>query len=558
MVEIKKNEALEAESEYRTAVESATDYIENFDILETITNVGNDEVFTPRKTCDMMLDSLPDEVWHNPNYKWLNPATKNGIFEREIAIRLDEGLKDVIPDKEERRKHILQNMIFSIGQTKFTANVARRTVYYCSQANRKCDGIKASDGHYVNGYAIGNGSWFDAEEGNIKTPNVPHTFIKGKCEFCGISDTSKYVDPLQREQYSYEFIHVKKSEILKHLQKRFFKGDATMKFDIVIGNPPYQLSDGGAQASARPIYNLFIEQAKALGPKYLCMIVPSRWMTGGKGLDDFRNEMIKDTHFISLNDYVNGKILFPTTEIKGGVCYFVWSSNYSGKCKITRHVNGEAYESIRYLKEENIDVFIRDERLISILKKVGAYKEESFEKIVSPRKPYGLSGDVFKDPKKYALPPMSSVPVKNGYTVYGLENSKRAIRYIDKDYPLLNKVSIGKYKLFFARNQGSGIFGEKFSSPIFAKPGEICTETYIVIGEFDTIRECENMWSYIKSKFFRALVGIRKQDQNASKNVYSFVPLQDFSKSWSDKELYEKYGLNDKEISFIEENVEEM
>ena len=184
MVTNKKNDALNAEGQYKTAVESASDYIEKFDILETITNVGNDEVFTPKKTCDMMLDILPEEVWHNPNYKWLNPSTKNGIFEREIAIRLDEGLKEIIPDVEKRRKHILQNMIYSIGQTKFTANVARRTLYYCSQANRKCDGIKAEDGHYVNGYSIGNGTWFDDEEGNIKTPKTEHEFGKDKkCKF---------------------------------------------------------------------------------------------------------------------------------------------------------------------------------------------------------------------------------------------------------------------------------------------------------------------------------------------------------------------------------------
>lgn len=222
-MEIEKNEALEAESKYQSAVESANEYIENFDILETITNVGNDEVFTPRKTCDMILDSLPDEVWHNPNYKWLNPATKNGIFEREIAIRLDDGLKGVIPDQKKRRKHILQNMIYAIGQTKFTANVAKRTVYYCSQANRACDGIKAEDGYYVNGYAIGNGTWFEDEEGNIKTPCTDHLFIdasgnkmpiditdKGKekyrCLFCRIGAKSQYNDDRQREKYAYEFI----------------------------------------------------------------------------------------------------------------------------------------------------------------------------------------------------------------------------------------------------------------------------------------------------------------------------------------------------------------
>ena len=218
--EKRTNEALDASKKYNTVVEEANDYIEHFDILETITNVGNDEVFTPRKTCDMILDSLPEEVWHNPLYKWLNPATKNGIFEREIALRLDKGLENVIADKEERRKHILQNMIFSIGQTKFTSNVARRTLYYCSQANRKCDGLKAPDGHYVNGYSIGNGSWFDDEEGNIKTPCTDHDFqdssghkmpasCKGderkkyKCQYCGIDGASNYNDANQREKYDY-------------------------------------------------------------------------------------------------------------------------------------------------------------------------------------------------------------------------------------------------------------------------------------------------------------------------------------------------------------------
>lgn len=196
-MEEKKNVALKAEEDQKTAVESAYDYLEHFDILETITNVGNDEVFTPRKTCEMILDSLPEEVWHNPDYKWLNPATKNGIFEREIAIRLDAGLRDVIPDEEARRKHILQHMIYAIGQTKFTSYVARRTLYYCSDANRECDGIKAADGHYVNGYAIGNGSWFNDPEGNIMTPKVVHEFGKdGKCIFCRMSKDSKYVDML--------------------------------------------------------------------------------------------------------------------------------------------------------------------------------------------------------------------------------------------------------------------------------------------------------------------------------------------------------------------------
>ncbi|MGM9880765.1 MAG: Eco57I restriction-modification methylase domain-containing protein [Bacilli bacterium] len=556
-----KNDALEAEKEYRTAVESATDYIENFDILETITNVGNDEVFTPRKTCDMMLDSLPEEVWHNPNYKWLNPATKNGIFEREIAIRLDIGLKDVIPDTETRRKHILQNMIFAIGQTKFTANVARRTLYYCSQANKKCDGIIADDGHYVNGYAIGNGYWFDNEEGNIKTPCVNHKINSKtkKCEFCGISGNSKYLDANQREQYAYEFIHYNHLVIERKLNERFFGGNKNMKFDIIIGNPPYQLSDGGAQASARPIYNLFIKQARKMNPKYLCMIIPSRWMTGGKGLDDFRTSMINDRHIELLHDFVDPKECFPNNEIKGGVCYFLWNRDNDGPCKIFTHKNGNVAESTRYLKNGNVDVFIRDERLIPLIEKSLAYKGGSFTKIVSPLKPYGLRGDVFKDPSKYALPPMDTTPINNGLVIHGLdEHLKRVKRYVPSSYPIPKKDLIKGWKLFVARNQGSGVFGETMSEAIIAGDNELCTETYVVFGPFNTRNEAENCWGYVKTKFFRAMLGIRKLDQGAAQGVYQFVPLLDFNESWNDQKLYKMFDLSDDDVDFIETNVQEM
>lgn len=407
--EKKTSEGLSAEKKYNTAVEEASDYIEHFDILETITNVGNDEVFTPRKTADMMLDSLPDEVWHNPNYKWLNPATKNGIFEREIALRLDEGLKDILPDKETRRKHILQNMIFSIGQTKFTSNVARRTLYYCSEANRACDGIKAPDGHYINGYAIGNGTWFDDSEGNIKTPCTDHEYVdssgrrmpssckgderkKYKCKYCGINAISKYNDANQLEKYAYELIHINHLILQRHMQNRFFKGDRSMKFDIIIGNPPYQLNDGGGTgSSAAPIYNLFVEQAIQLEPRYLCMIIPSRWFSGGKGLDDFRSHMIKDHRLSVLHDYLDAKVCFPNSSIEGGVCYFLWDKKHDGECHIFTHDSTGMIvdESHRFLGSEAAsDIFIRNEKVLDVLETVLKTKFRTFDSIVSSRNPY--------------------------------------------------------------------------------------------------------------------------------------------------------------------------
>ncbi len=585
--ENEKNDALAADNRHKTAVESANDYIENFDILETITNVGNDEVFTPRKTCNMILDSLSEEVWHNPDYKWLNPATKNGIFEREIAIRLDDGLKEIMPDIEKRRKHILQNMIYSIGQTRFTANVARRTVYYCSQANRKCDGVKADDGHYVNGYAIGNGTWFDDEEGNIKTPNINHTFVnengrlmpgacsdeekkKYRCKYCGINGASTYNDANQRETYAYEFIHFSGDELLKHLQDRFFGGNRKMKFDIIIGNPPYQLSDGGAQASARPIYQLFVQQAISLKPKYISMIMPSRWMIGGKGLDEFRAAFINDTHVKALNDFVDSKVCFPNNDIKGGVCFFLWDKDYNDKCSVITHTLNGDRKSNRFLKENGCDIYIRDEILISIMNKAKSLREHTFDSMVSARKPYGLEAETMLSPKKFGLPDFSDKKISGGYEIFGLgEKMKRTWRYLPKNYPMPKKSPcLNKYKVFMAEAYGCGALGEVPSMPVLAKPGQLCTETFLEIGPFESEIEAANLIQYIKTKFFRTLVGIQKQTQHTTQKVYRFVPMQNFTENsdikWGesidsiDKQLFKKYGLSKEETEFIEKNVQEM
>lgn len=575
----KKNEALEAEEEYKTAVEDAYDYLENFDLLETITNVGNDEVFTPRKTADMLLDSLPEEVWHNPNYKWLNPATKNGIFEREIAIRLDDGLKDIIPDDEKRRKHILQNMIYSIGQTKFTANVARRTLYYCSQANRKCDGIKASDGHYVNGYSIGNGSWFDDEEGNIKTPTTDHDFIdssnrkmpiscsaearkKYHCKFCGISGSSSYNDMNQLEKYSYDFIHYKENYLEKALQEKFFGGNKNMKFDIIIGNPPYQLSDGGGTGdSAKPIYNLFIDQARYLKPKYLCMIIPSRWMKGGKGLDDFRKSMIEDTRIRKIFDFEDWKVCFPNNHIDGGVCYFVWDRDYKGKVDYHyQSSDGTVSVSQRYLKTDSSNTVIRDYKQLSILDKISKLKEKKFSEIVYSRNPYGFNSDFFNRKEEHPNIVIEKNPFNKSVKIYGVEGkkggSKRVYGYIQERFVGKLSNTISDYKLLFSK-----AFTTTATVPpevIQALPGEICTETFLLIGTWKTQEEQKNCLSYIKTKFFRALLLYNRHSLNISKESFDLIPMQDFSKKWSDKELYEKYSLSDDDIQYIENNIGEM
>ena len=594
MIDKQINDALKAEESYKTAVEAANEYIENFDILETITNVGNDEVFTPRKTCDMMLDSLPEEVWHNPNYKWLNPATKNGIFEREIAIRLDEGLKEIILDQEKRRKHILQNMIYAIGQTKFTANVARRTLYYCSQANRKCDGKIAEDGHYVNGYAIGNGSWFNDKEGNIKTPNKNHEFVdssgkkipddcadenrkKYKCKYCGINGDSNYNDANQREKYAYDFIHVDSDSIRAFCANKFFGGDKKMKFDIIIGNPPYQLSDGGGgqKTSSSPIYQKFVNQAFALNAKYVCMIIPARWTVKGKGkeLEDFKNQMLGDHRVIEFHLFPNSTQCFPNNDIPGGVCFFSWQNDYDGKCYFYTHTTeGDVLHSQRYLKEGDMDVVVRDSRQLSILKKVSQYIQANncgnLSNIVSARNPFGLDSKLLKEETLYKqLPDYSDTPFENCFSVIGMNaQNKRDIKYFSNKFILKKGKNLSNcYKLFLGKaTVGGQTLGEALKitllgQPICGNPNELCTDSYLVLGPLETPDERDKLLSFLSTKTVRFLLGCRASSQNLSRDSFSFIPsiFKNPSNS-NDKNLFELFKFTQEEQNYISEMIGEV
>lgn len=544
-----KNEALDAQDKYRSQVEKTAEYVEFFDILETINNVGNDEVFTPRKVVDMMLDSLPEEIWHNPDYRWLNPASKTGIFEREIAIRLDEGLKDIIPDTETRRKHILQNMIFSIGQTKFTANVARRTLYYCCQANRACDGV-VEDGHYVNGYAIGNGTWFDDPEGNIKTPCTDHTIKGNKCIYCGIDKKSKYLDANQREKYSYDFIHNGPGDELQtFLANRFFGGDKSMKFDVIIGNPPYQLSDGGNGASAMPIYQKFVMQAKSLKPKYISMIVPARWYAGGKGLDDFRSNMLADDSIVKLVDFVNAKDCFPNLSIGGGICYFLIDRDYHGPCTVINCSEGKESTSFRSLSDHG--VFIRYNNAIPILNKVKLFNEDTLNSVVMSRNVFGLTSSFRGQETKDSEHPIS-VKSSGGISYCSIDDIKQGHEYV------------GQYKVVLsyltAEHAGEPAKDGRFSvisTSQILNPGEICTESYLVLYATESLNEANCFMTYLKTKFFRFLLLLSISSIHLSKDKFQFVPIQEFSHPYSDDDLNAKYGLSNDEIGFIDSMIKE-
>lgn len=572
------------------------------DVLDCLANLSNDEVFTPPVVVNQMLDMLPQEVFESKDTTFLDPFTKSGIFLREITKRLLEHqipdykliadqieyiTKEAIQqavldgrldrdnmDEDEARKigdaaikahpdankfrnfeidlqdaldHILKNQVFGIAITELTAQLSRRSLY-CSK--------DASGRYSVVGTVFGVNS-----DGNIRFEPMKHTWNPSNqdgtakqgasCIYCGAS-AANLDRPNDLESHAYEFIHKDIDEIRKEL------GD--MEFTVVCGNPPYQLSDGGAQASATPIYNKFIEQAKRLNPKYLTMIVPSRWMTGGKGLDKFRDIMIHDDSICELHDFADSKMCFQGVDIKGGVCYFLRDRDYHGDCKCVRcDTNGES-ESIRPLCEDGNDIFIREPMLVSILSKVKSHNESSVSTIVSARKPYALAAETMRNAAKFGLPEFSDTEIKGGYKILGLgDNQRRTWKYLPKNYPI-PRVDDGlmKYKVFIAEAYGCGEIGEVPSTPVLSTPGELCTETFLQIGPFDTEDEASNMLSYIKTKFFRALVGIKKQTQHTTQKVYQFVPMQDFSKSWTDAELYAKYNLTQDEINFIESMIKPM
>lgn len=587
------NDALLAYSAHKSAVEEANEYVENFDILETITNVGNDEVFTPRKVAEAMLDCLPEEVWHNPDYKWLNPASKNGVFEREIALRLDKGLAEIIPDTETRRKHILQKMIFSLGETYFTSHVARRTLYYCSDANRKCDGIKASDGHYVNGFAIGNGSWFDTSEGNILNPCTDHDFRdkKGRpkpseltfgsadelkdnsklkeqldqysCVHCGIKASSAYNVANQLERYAYEFIHVPADKLLEHLQNRFFNGDRSMKFDVIIGNPPYQLETGGgteekkSATQAKPIYHIFIEQAKKLKPRYLSMIIPARWYNGGMGLNQFRNDMLNDKSLVRLVDYNNSKDCFQGVDIAGGVCYFLWDCDHpSEKCVIT-NITGDGIITTERSLSEFGDFFIRANDSISIIKKVISKATSFMNETVSAIDTFGIpskeKGHKEKQPGDVEL--LHTV----GYNDQG--NSYLSLSMVKKNQHLIDKFKV-KISIMVPQGGEVGIKPENgyrsISTPQIVPPGMVDTFSYLNIGFFDTREEAENLVSFISTKFARYLLRTTYSSVHVSKENFCFVPRMDMTKKWADADLYDYFDLDQNERDLIDRTMRPM
>ena len=491
----------------------------NPDVLTCLANLSNDEVFTPPVVVNRMLDLLPAELWRNPDARFLDPVSKTGVFLREITKRLMEGLSERIPDRQQRADHIFTRQLFGLAITELTALLSRRSVYCSKQANGPYSVCTA----------------FHDADGNIRFRSTEHTWQNGRCRYCGAS-REVYDRDDTLESHAYEFIHTENPETIF----------PDMKFDVIIGNPPYQLSDGGNGASASPLYHRFVRQAQKLKPRYLTMIIPSRWFGGGKGLDDFRREMLNDNHIRVLVDYENASDCFPGVDIAGGVCYFLWDRDNPGLCDVVNVRNNETMHSVRALNE--FDTFIRHDQAASIVRKVCAFGEPMMSNIVSSSKPFGLrtfvrpqeSGDIL-------------LRWQNGEGPYCRDEITVGRELIDKWKVITSYVGYDH-----AGNPGKDGKRRVFSKIDILPPGTICTETYLVVGSFDTEQEAKKLVAYMKTLFFRFLVAQCMYSHHITKEAYRLVPIQDFSQSWTDEKLYAKYGITDEEIKFIESMVRPM
>jgi len=518
-------------------------------VLTCIANLSNDEVFTPPEFANRMLDTLAEawaadhdgvNIWADKSVRFLDPFTKSGVFLREITSRLTIGLADEIPDLPERVDHILTRQVFGIGITHLTSLLARRSVY-CS---------KRADGEH----SIAKG--FASDNGNIWFERTEHTWADGKCSYCGASQ--KALDRGEGlETHAYAFIH---TDDIKPRIAELFGGD--MHFDVIIGNPPYQLDDGGHGTSAAPIYQLFVEQAKKLEPRYLTMVIPSRWFAGGKGLDDFRASMLSDNRMRSINDYLSAADVFPGVGLKGGVCYFLWDKENRGPCRVATHFKDwPVSEVTRPLLENGADIFIRFNEGVSILHKVIARETgqsgilalpetQRFERLVSSRKPFGLETKFKGKIKKHSDDDL--LVYQNGGTGYIARNAITAGGGL-----------IDAWKIFVGRAApGTGnrdTYPHRIiSTPFVAGPGSISSETYLCIGPFATKDEAESAISYLTCRLTRLLILLHKPSQDTTRKVYTFVPVQEWTKKWTDADLYDRYGLTDDEIAFIEKIVRPM
>lgn len=523
----------------------------NPDVLTCIANLSNDEVFTPPEFANRMLDTVEQawteahdgaSIWADPTVTFLDPFTKSGVFLREITRRLTDGLADEIPDLQERVDHILTKQVYGIGITQLTALLARRSVY-CSKDATGPHSIAKS---------------FDRDWGNIWFERTEHTWVGGRrvfeldpatgeevaeveggrCRFCG-APRQLFDREDALETHAYAFIHT--DDILAHLIELF---GAEVQFDVIIGNPPYQMTGGAGGSSDSSIYHLFVEQAKRLEPRFLSMVVPSRWMAGGRGLDGFRASMLGEGHLRKLVDYPDSSDAFPGVQVKGGVCFFLWEGSSQGTCDVVRIDGGAEYlQPARDLSE--FDILVRDERAIGVLRKVLAQRAPSVVELVSGDTPFGLATN---------FAGFTRTPSDSTLLLHRIESGRRTTAFVERAEVRKNLQWVDVWKVLAPKGYGAGeryphqILGRE----IVAAPGSVCSQSYLVIAPFSTELQARSFASYYRTRFFRFLVSLRKITQDALRSTYTWVPQQTWDRPWSDADLYVKYGITDAEISYIE------
>lgn len=530
----------------------------NPDVLTCIANLSNDEVFTPPEMANAMLDLVADawaeanngaNIWADPTVTFLDPFVKSGVFLREITRRLTDGLVTEIPDLQERVDHILTKQVFGIGITELTALLARRSVYCSKYANGKHSIAKS----------------FTTEDGNIWFERTEHTWASGtpeirydpvtskestvyvnrRCTYCGANERD-YQRGDELETHAYALIHTDDPRTLIH---QLF--GAHMQFDIIIGNPPYQLGDGGGGggASATPIYNLFVEKALSLEPRFAVMITPSRWFSGGKGLDSFRDQMLKSGKLAALVDYPQLYDVFPGVKIRGGVSYWLWGRDHSGECLVSTKIGDEQLGDTASRSLAAYDVLVRRNEAVGILDRVQEFrhegkKERNLGERVSARKPFGLTGKVGRP---------SPSGLDDPVLVYGNQTTT----YLPRAKITSSAWLVDRWKVLLVKAHGTSGREDRtiLGKPILAGPGTACSETYLVIDSFEAQEPAERLAAYLSTRFARFLVSLRKISQNITRDTYRFVPMVPLTQVWTDAELYARYGLTQEQIAFIEAQI---
>lgn len=522
----------------------------NPDVLTSIANLSNDEVFTPPDFANLMLDSLSQawlestgqDLWRDSSIKFLDPFTKSGVFLREITKRLTVGLASEFPDIQERVNHILSNQVFGIAITQLTSLIARRSVYCSKHANGKHSISTAFDNP--------NGNiWFERTDhvwtGGVKS-SILTTNLEGKtsevktgarCKFCGASE-SEYGRPTDLETHAYAFIHT--SSVEERLEEIFGE---KMKFDVIIGNPPYQLSSG--ETSDSPIYQKFVEQAMRIEPRFLSMVTPSRWFTGGKGLDDYRKRMIENRQLKAIVDFPDSKDSFPGVEIKGGVSYFLWSRDYDGDCEFSTVIKGAVTSRSSRDLRDGLGVVIRDNQASEIIQKVVAAKLNPLSNRVSSQTPFGIYTN-FTD--------WHETENKGDIRLYkrGLDEAWTDPKNVTAHQEWIAPI---KVIMSYAYNGGDALPHQVIGKPIVVPGNSACTQTYMVAGTFESTESAENFAAYLRTRFVRFLIRQRKISQHNRPDTFAFVPDLPMDRAWTDEELYAKFSITPAEQDYIASQV---